>query len=69
MESSGTIEFGDLANVAEVVRGPFVEHLFEVDQAELGMLCGACADIGRKRSQELDEFSPGMSETRQVFLR
>jgi hypothetical protein len=29
VEGTGAIEFGDLANVAEVVRGPLVEHLFE----------------------------------------
>ena len=69
VEGAGAVEFGDLADVAEVVGGPFVEHLFERDQSELGMLGGACADVGREGSQELDEFSPGVSEARQVFLR
>ena len=35
VERAGAVEFGDLADVAEVVGGPFVEHLLERDQSEL----------------------------------
>ena len=69
MERAGAVEFGDLADVAEVVGGPLIEHLFKRDEAELGMLGCAGADVGRERSQKLDELAPRVSETRQVFLR
>src|SRR5262245_57053772 len=69
VEGACAVEFGDLADVAEVVRGPLVEHLFECDEAELGVLGGAGADVGRERSQKLNEFSPRVGKTRQVFLR
>jgi hypothetical protein len=54
VEGAGAVEFGDLADVAEVVRGPFVEHLLERDQAELGMLRGTSAYVWRQRPEKLD---------------
>ncbi len=69
VEGAGAVEGGELSVVSEGLRGPLVEHLFESDQAELGMLRGAGADVGWESSQKLDEFSPGMSEARQVSLR
>jgi len=35
VEGAGAIQLGDLADVSEIVRSPFIEHLLEGDEAEL----------------------------------
>ena len=50
VEGAGAVQLGDLADVAQVMYSPFVEHLFERDPSELRVLCCTCADVWWRRS-------------------
>ena len=47
IEGVGAVQFGDLAKVAEIVIGKFVEHLGESDGTHFVVLAGAVARGGR----------------------
>jgi hypothetical protein len=49
-----TYELGDLANMADVVQRPFVEHLGERDLADFWVTRSPRAGLRRKTAQELD---------------
>ena len=63
IEGVGAVEFGDLADVTEIVIGEFVEHLGKSDRAHFVVLAGAGAsgggngmEIGEKSAAKSDEF-------------
>ena len=63
IEGVSAIELGDLAKVAEIVIGEFVEHLGESDDAHFVVLAGAVAhggrtgvEVGEEGAAKSDEF-------------
>src|SRR5215472_4272461 len=67
VKSMSAIELFDLAQMPEVVAGPFVEHVGQRNSPELGMDASARARRGRELCQHYKGGSASAGEVRQIF--
>jgi hypothetical protein len=67
VEGTGAVKFGDLAEMAEVVGGPLVEHLGQRERAEFGVVAGTGSGGRRHGLQKIEVVAAHRDEAGEDF--